>query len=95
MTRDGFQVIELDEVPPMNEDISYQEENEEVEPIVDQQELDALKQKLAFIGQVKPGCDPDELNPRNYGYLPSCWTQKIRAAGKATHKSQSLQGIFC
>ena len=35
MTRDGFQVIELDEVPPMNEDISYQEENEEVEPIVD------------------------------------------------------------
>ena len=46
MTRDGFQVIELDEVPPMNEDITSQED-EEVEPIVDSQELEAIKQKLA------------------------------------------------
>ena len=41
MTRDGFQVIEADEVPPMNEDISSHEgDNIVVEPIVDSGDLD-------------------------------------------------------
>lgn len=41
MTRDGFQVIEADEVPPMNEDISSNEGADiVVEPIVDSGDLD-------------------------------------------------------
>lgn len=43
MTRGDFQVIELDEVPPMNEDITSQDENEEEEPIIESQELELLK----------------------------------------------------
>ena len=41
MTRDGFQVIEADEVPPMNEDISSNEGDAiVVEPILDSGDLD-------------------------------------------------------
>eukprot|EP00347_Sterkiella_histriomuscorum_P002000 403369862 len=34
-----------------------------------------------------------ELNPRNYQYLPSCWTQRIRPAGKLTYQSESLYDV--
>lgn len=80
----------------MNEDISSQEEDADpVEQAIDSAELSILKEKLACNAMVPQGCDPDELNPKNYAYLPSCWTNKIRAAGKVTAKSQSLQGILC
>ncbi|CDW78051.1 UNKNOWN [Stylonychia lemnae] len=35
----------------------------------------------------------NELNPRNYQQLPSCWTQRIRPAGKLTYKSESLYDV--
>ena len=41
MTRDGFQVIEADEVPPMNEDISSNEGDPVVvEPIADSGDIE-------------------------------------------------------
>lgn len=47
--RDGnFQVIEADDVPPMNEDISSQEEDADpMEQAIDSAELSILKEKLA------------------------------------------------
>ena len=95
-TRDAFQVIEADEVPPMNEDISSNDDAADAdEPIILSGELEDIKEKLACMSYVPPGGDPHELNPKNYAFLPSCWTQKIRPAGRATHQTQSLAGIFC
>ena len=82
----------------MNEDISSHNDAIADEPIITSgAELDGevRKDKLACVATLPPGCDPDELNPKNYAFLPSCWTQKIRAAGRPTHKAQSLAGIFC
>ena len=83
-----FQVIEANEVPPMNEDISSQEDANNAaivdEPQIESGELETLKERLAWNAQVQPGCPPSELDPKNYTYLPSYWTQKIRPAGRAT-----------
>ena len=72
-----FQVIEANEVPPMNEEISSQEDNNAAiadEPVVDSGEVDMLNEKKSSNAVLPPGCPPDELNPRNYAYLPSQWT---------------------
>ena len=34
-----------------------------------------------------------ELDPKTYQYLPSCWTQRIRPAGKVTYKSEALYDV--
>ena len=84
--RDGFQVIEPSEVPPMNEDIILQDEKPDLdEPGIVTAET--VNQKATCENVLPHGCDPDELNPKNYAFLPSCWTSKIRPAGKATHKT--------
>mmetsp|Transcript_30403 Transcript_30403/g.40420 ORF Transcript_30403/g.40420 Transcript_30403/m.40420 type:complete len:159 (+) Transcript_30403:1411-1887(+) len=92
--RDAFQVIEANEVPPMNADIISQDENAIEEPVIESADLSMEKQRLACNVVLPQGCEPEELNPRNYAYLPSCWTSKIRPAGRATAKKQSLQGIL-
>lgn len=92
--RDAFQVIEANEVPPMNADIVSQDDNAIEEPMIESADLSMAKERLACNVVLPPGCDPDELNPRNYGYLPSCWTAKIRAAGRPTAKTQSMNGIL-
>ena len=80
----------------MNEDISSHDENDAaMEPVIESGDLQVLREKLACNTLVDQGCDPEELNPRNYAFLPSCWTQKIRPAGRKTAKTESLQGIFC
>ena len=74
-TRDGFQALEADDVPPMNEDISSHNDAIADEPFITSgAELDEVKDKLACNAALPPGCDPDELNPKNYAFLPSCWT---------------------
>ena len=92
--RDAFQVIEANEVPPMNADIISQDDNENDEPMIESADFSVAKERLACNVVLPPGCDPEELNPRNYAFLPSCWVSKIRPAGRATAKTQSLAGIL-
>jgi len=35
-----------------------------------------------------------QKNPRNFAYLPSCFTQKITPAGKITFQSESVFNII-
>lgn len=80
----------------MNEDISSNDDGAiGDEPIIESGELQILKEKLACATVVPAGCDTDELNPKNYAYLPSCWTNKIRPAGRPTPQVKSMQGILC
>jgi len=97
MGRDGFQVIEADEVPPMNEEIDSDVENALVggDNLLDSAGDFDQRGNQACNNVVPDGCDPEELNPRNYAFLPSCWTSKIRPAGRATQKVNSLAGILC
>ena len=85
----------------MNEDITLDEVEDE--PSVHSGQLSPHRES-AVLATVAPGCDPAELNPRNYAFLPSTWTQKIRPAGRAIpadgkvgnpNKAPSLQGILC
>jgi hypothetical protein len=39
-------------------------------------------------------CDPEALNPRNYAFVPSCWTNRIRPAGRNTQKSTAISEVF-
>ena len=74
-TRDGFQALEADDVPPMNEDISSHNDAIADEPIITSGgDFDEINARLACNAALPPGCDPDELNPKNYAFLPSCWT---------------------
>lgn len=83
-------------MPPMNEDISSQDDAIADEPFITSGgELDDVRDRMAHMAALPPGCDPDELNPKNYAFIPSTWTKKIRAAGRPTHKAESLAGIFC
>lgn len=42
-----------------------------------------------------PGDVPlHELDPRNYKFVPSQWTKRIRAAGRNTHKSEALYNVI-
>jgi len=81
----------------MNAEISSNDDNAGTmdEPIIESGDLYTNKEKLACNNGLPAGCPPEELDPKNYKYLPSCWTAKIRAAGKQTNKTQSLQGILC
>ena len=68
-------MIEADEVPPMNEDISSNDDaGIEDEPMIASGDLVVVRDKLACNATLRDGCDPDELNPKNYAFLPSCWT---------------------
>lgn len=59
----------------MNEDISSHHDATADEPIVTSgADLDEVKDKFACNAVLAPGCDPEELNPKNYAFLPSCWT---------------------
>ena len=35
-----------------------------------------------------------ELDPRNYKFVPSVWTQRIRPAGRPTYKSEALYSVI-
>lgn len=38
--------------------------------------------------------DPKLLNPRNYAFVPSCYTTQIRAAGRITNRSAAIKAVF-
>jgi len=71
----------------MDEDISSGDENAIDEPVIQSADDSMIQGRLACNAVIPPGADPEELNPRNYAYLPSCWTQKIRPAGRPTAKT--------
>ena len=59
----------------MNEDISSHHDAIADEPIITSgADLDEVKDRHACVAALQPGCDPEELNPKNYAFLPSCWT---------------------
>lgn len=62
--REGFRVIEANDVPPMNKDISSNDEGgSDEEPVIASAENLMLKEMLNCNAVVPPGCDPVELNP--------------------------------
>jgi hypothetical protein len=38
--------------------------------------------------------DPVVLNPRNYAFMPYCYTTQIRPAGKFVNKSADIKEVF-
>ena len=41
-----------------------------------------------------PEEDNLDKNPRNYAYLPSCYTKRIAPAGKITYRSESVFNVI-
>jgi hypothetical protein len=42
----------------------------------------------------RKNADIKELDPRYYQFVPVCWTQRIRPAGKQTFKSEKLLDVL-
>lgn len=38
--------------------------------------------------------DTKELNPKYYQFVPACWTQRIRPAGRETFKCERLYDVL-
>lgn len=38
--------------------------------------------------------NPENLNPRNYAFMPPCYTAQIRPAGKEIRKSTQIKEVF-
>ena len=38
--------------------------------------------------------DPANLNPKNFAFLPPCYTAQIRPAGKFVNKSSDIKNVF-
>ena len=74
--------------------------NEDIEgPSKLEDDLDISRQQIDEAGQpgnlancqieAVDGCIPNILNPKNYAFVPSCWTAGIRPAGRQTAKSDN------
>ena len=56
---------------------------------------EAAPQNAAEVSTALPeGCDPVLLNPKNYSFVPSQWTQVIRPAGRVTVKSDAVRRVI-
>lgn len=80
--------IDKADAPPMNQEID-DARNEE------------MNGKKATHAENRPAeCekplarDPANLNPRNFAFMPSCFTNQIPAAGKLVHRSENVKSVF-
>ena len=94
--REGFQVIDPAELPPMNEELEVDSDLENEAGVLSpanaagQQEHNPAEAASAL----PSGCDPVLLNPRNYSFVPSQWTTMIRPAGRFTIKSENIKRVI-
>lgn len=57
----------------------------------EEQQLDMQKNnEVEVIQEFGPGVPTEALNPKSYAFVPSNWTQRIRAAGAKTRKSEGM-----
>lgn len=76
------------EQPPMNEDIESLEHESE------NYDNQAAAQPQTRFEALPPGAPTEALNPRSYAFVPSNWTQRIRAAGSKTNMSEYVGAIL-
>ena len=90
--REGFQVIDPNEIPPLNQELDDDSQDQEGGMLTPQQAAD---QNPAEVSTTLPqGCDPILLNPKNYSFVPSQWTTVIRPAGRFTVKSEGIKRVI-
>lgn len=74
----------------MNEDIESLERNSQDQNLDNQ----AAAQPQTRFEVVPPGAPVLALDPRNYAFVPSNWTQRIRPAGCKTINSEYVGSIL-
>jgi hypothetical protein len=80
--------IDKADVPPMNQEI------QDVRPEdMMGSEMDNHEHRQAECERPL-GKDPVHLNPRNFAFMPSCFTAQIPAAGKLINKSANIKAVF-
>ena len=90
--REGFQVIDPNELPPLNQELDDESQDQEGGALTPPE---AAPQNAAEVSTALPeGCDPILLNPKNYSFVPSQWTQVIRPAGRVTVKSEAVRRVI-
>ncbi len=85
----------LDDEPDASDDTDYRDieqppMNEEIEPSLDEKSSqqhpdDTLLQRGEVYKKFGPGVPTAALDPKNYAFVPSQWTRRIREAGRQTH----------
>lgn len=78
------------EQPPMNEDIESLDHNSNDQNYDNQ----AAAQPQTRFEALPPGAPTQALNPRSYAFVPSNWTQRIRAAGSKTIQSEYVGSVL-
>lgn len=88
----GFGINKAD-APPMNQEIRDGDDHmdEDMMGSIDNKTECETPECERAVGKVD---DPKLLNPKNYAFLPSCYTQQIRPAGKFTQKSAAIKEVF-
>ena len=86
-------VIDPNELPPMNQELDEQSDND-VGPQSPQNDTGAPQNPAEAATALPGGCDPVLLNPKNYSFVPSQWTQMIRPAGRFTIKSENIKRVI-
>jgi hypothetical protein len=90
----GFQALDPEDLPPVGREIENDSDDDQVEP--GQTPANGAVATHATNAQAKlpTGCDPLLLNPRNYSFVPSQWTQVIRPAGRTTIRSEAIKRVI-
>lgn len=72
-------------------------QNKEIEINEDEKNLLGLQQvieKKKPLQPLPPGVPVEALNPRNYAFVPSQWTERIRHAGRPVNHSESVGNVI-
>ena len=89
-----FQALDPNELPPMNEELEVgsdlDDQGQPCSPAHDAGPANAGDAPA----HLAAGCEPLLLNPRNYSFVPSQWTQVIRPAGRTTIKSEAVKRVI-
>lgn len=72
----------------MNEEIELSDHNLQENDLGSQDDMPIQFEKLG------PGVPTQALDPRSYAFVPSNWTQRIRAAGQNTKKSEYVGSLL-
>lgn len=69
--------------------------NEDIEvPLEDEQQSTCESLKQTKFEQLPPGVATAALDPRSYAFVPANWTNKIRAAGQQSRKSETIGSLL-
>lgn len=86
---DSYEGLEPNDAVPTNVDI---EVNDDEKNLLGQ---DLVVEKKKPLKLLPAGVPTAALNPRNYAFVPSQWTERIRGAGRPTIPSESVGNLLC